>query len=866
MITAPIPRTETERLLTLLALDVLDTSPEAEFDALVRVASQVCDVPISLISLIDAERQWFKANIGLPGASETHRDVAFCSHAILNDTLLEVTDATKDIRFSDNPLVTGDPCIRFYAGAPVTMSNGHRVGTLCIIDRQPRHLDDMQRDILSSLARVAAATLEGRRAERQHKKNMLSLQASQNHLRCLYESTPAMMHSIDMQGRLQTVSDMWLSKLGYTREDMVGQFFYNFMTPASRDYCRNIVLPDFLRSGQCDNISYQIISKSGIIIDILLSGITQYDADRTACRGLIVAEDVTERLSIERQLAQQHELLKVTLNSIGDAVITTDTTGNVTWLNPVAEHMTGWDLNSAVGHPLTQIFHIVDEETRKPIENPVTTCLGRSTAICLSSHTILISREGEEFGIEDSAAPIRNPQGEMLGVVLVFHDVTEQRRLSGEMSYRATHDALTGLVNRTEFETRLRKILHNSHKSRSEHTLLYIDLDKFKLVNDSCGHAIGDQLLQQISKLLHTSVRDLDTLARLGGDEFGIILEQCTAEPAQRIAQQICDRMDDFRFVHDGRRFRIGASIGLVPVDSRWAATEAIMQAADTSCYAAKEAGRNRVHTWFDSDLAMRTRHNEMQWTDRIGQALDEDRFTLYAQHIVPLNDTADGIHAEVLLRMIDTDGSLIPPGAFLPAAERFHLASRIDRWVLRQSINWIQRAKAADAIENLSINLSGQSIGDRAFHRWAMAIFTEAGPHICRKLCIEITETAVVTNLADAALFIEQVRASGIRVALDDFGAGASSFGYLKSLPVDYIKVDGQFIRNITNDSLDEAAVRCFTDVAKVIGVKTVAEFVENDVILERLKLIGIDFVQGYLIHRPAPINELLLDLLIYA
>ncbi len=389
--------------------------------------------------------------------------------------------------------------------------------------------------------------------------------------------------------------------------------------------------------------------------------------------------------------------------------------------------------------------------------------------------------------------------------------------------------------------------------------MMYIDLDQFKLVNDACGHAVGDELLQQVSKLLTAAVRDRDTLARLGGDEFGVILEHCTAEQAQRVAQQICDRMDDFRFIHDARRFRIGTSIGLVPVDRRWASTEAILQAADTSCYAAKEAGRNRVHAWFDTDLAMRARHGEMQWTTRIEHALDEDRFVLHAQRIQPLVGESAGIHAEVLLRMLDADGSLIAPGAFLPAAERFHLASRIDRWVLRHCVAWLQSLAAPQQIASLSVNLSGQSVGDRSFHRGALELLAQAGAGICHRLCLEITETAAVTNLADAALFIEQVRAVGVRVALDDFGAGASSFGYLKTMPVDFLKIDGQFIRDLITDPLDEAAVRCFADVARVVGMQTVAECVDKPEVLARLRVIGIDFAQGFLIHRPEPIDRLL-------
>jgi diguanylate cyclase (GGDEF)-like protein/PAS domain S-box-containing protein len=523
--------------------------------------------------------------------------------------------------------------------------------------------------------------------------------------------------------------------------------------------------------------------------------------------------DITERrrqqVALEEardQLTQQHELLRVTLQSIGDAVITTDADGRVTWLNPVAERMTGWSSAEALGRPLSQVFHIVHEETRAPSENPVATCLRQGQVAGLAQRTVLISRTGPEYGVEDSASPIRSESGQLLGAVLVFHDVTEQRRLSGEMSYRATHDALTGLANRAEFEARLRRTLHKAHEDRSEHALMYIDLDQFKLVNDACGHSVGDQLLQQVARLFGEAVRARDTLARLGGDEFAVILEHCTAEQAQRVAQQVCDRMDDFRFIHDGRRFRIGASVGLVPLDSRWSTAAALMQAADTSCYAAKEAGRNRVHTWFDTDQAMRGRHGEMQWATRLEQSLDEDRFELHAQRIESLRGTAGGLHAEVLLRLRDADGIQVPPGAFLPAAERFNLCARIDHWVLRHTIDSLQRLPSLDGLELLTVNLSGQSIGDRAFHRHVIELLQTAGPGLCRRLGLEITETVAITNMADAAVFIDQVRVLGVRVALDDFGAGASSFGYLKTLGVDLIKIDGQFIRDLIDDPLDAA------------------------------------------------------------
>ena len=421
------------------------------------------------------------------------------------------------------------------------------------------------------------------------------------------------------------------------------------------------------------------------------------------------------------------------------------------------------------------------------------------------------------------------------------------------------HDALTGLTNRSEFELRLHASLERARLGDARHVLLLIDLDQFKLVNDACGHAVGDQLLRQVTELLSGCVRTRDTLARLGGDEFGVILEHCDVEQAERVAQKICDQMEEFRFVHDGRRFRIGTSIGLVPLDKRWSHGDAIMQAADTSCYAAKEAGRNRVHVWFDTDLTMHTRKGEMQWATRLEQALDEDRFLLYGQRIVPIRPTGEGLRCEVLIRLQDHDGSIIPPGAFLPAAERFQLASRIDRWVVRQVFALLASGDPAlDAVHTLAVNLSGQSISDPAFQRYLLELI-DSQPVDLGKLCFEITETAAITKLQDAAGFIAAVRQRGVRVALDDFGAGASSYGYLKALPVDYLKIDGQFIKNLVNDALDQAAVRSFCDVARVLGLRTIAEFVEDEPTLSALRSLGVDHAQGYLVHKPEPIEAVL-------
>jgi diguanylate cyclase (GGDEF)-like protein/PAS domain S-box-containing protein len=604
-----------------------------------------------------------------------------------------------------------------------------------------------------------------------------------------------------------------------------------------------------------DNV-FRIIWGDGSIHHIRAAGKVSRNEQGAPVRMTGTSIDITESERLKAEIAEQHELLTVTLASIGDGVITTDADGDVTWMNPVAEQMTGWSVSESVGQQIDQVFNIVDEETRTRAENPLHACMSGSRTVGLANNTVLTSRIGIEYGIADSAAPIHNSKNELLGMVLVFHDVTEQRRLTGEMSYRASHDALTGLINRIEFDSRLRRMLKKAQADGTSGALLYIDLDQFKIVNDTCGHAVGDQLLQQVAKLLCGVIRTTDTLARLGGDEFAVLLEDCTNVQAGRLAQRICESIGNFRFIHDGQRFRIGASIGLVHVDDRWSSVSAIQQAADSSCYAAKEAGRNRVHLWYDTDESILSRKTQMKWTTRLESALDENRFVLFFQRIEPLNGRPTGVHAEILLRMVDSDGSLVSPGAFMPAAERFHLASRIDRLVLRKAINWMTQTPALGAIDTLSINFSGQSVGDRSFHQWALNELETAGLDICRKLCIEITETAAVTNFADASTFIEQVHLRGVRVALDDFGAGAASFGYLKTLSVDIIKIDGQFIRNLATDPLDAAAVRCFVDVARVMGLKTVAEFVEDPTVRDLLRDMNVDFGQGFLLHRPESLD----------
>jgi diguanylate cyclase (GGDEF)-like protein/PAS domain S-box-containing protein len=576
-----------------------------------------------------------------------------------------------------------------------------------------------------------------------------------------------------------------------------------------------------------------------------------------------LADDIMERKQAEAALFREKERAQVTLESIGDAVITTDTAGHVEYLNPVAESLTGWTGSEAHGLPLQQVFHVLNELTRETVANPVESVIQEGKTINPSGHAMLVQKNGGEFSIEKSAAPIRDRDGAIVGVVLVFRDVSHSRKMAAQLQHQASHDALTGLINRREFERRLARTLASLEKLHTEHALLYLDLDQFKIVNDTCGHIAGDELLRQITNLLQIRLRERDTLARLGGDEFGVLLEHCPPEQAARIADELRQTVKDFYFVWQEKAFTMGVSIGLVSYYDATLSLAEILSAADTACYIAKDKGRNRVHAYHpeDSDLALR--HVEMEWVGRIHKAFEENRFQLYSQEIISLHSSngTPGAHAELLIRMLDEEENLVPPMAFIPAAERYNLMPAIDRWVVRTAFAHYSRLYTAHepGAEQMNtrwtINLSGTSLSDEHFLQFVQEQFLLFGvPY--QAICFEITETAAISNLGKAVHFIQELRKLGCSFSLDDFGIGLSSFAYLKHLPVDYLKIDGSFIKNMAHDPIDRAMVEAINNIGHVMGIQTIAEFVENKETLAMLKQIGVDHAQGYGIAKPQPFD----------
>ena len=563
--------------------------------------------------------------------------------------------------------------------------------------------------------------------------------------------------------------------------------------------------------------------------------------------------DITDRKQAEFELQQEKERAQITLQSIGDAVITTDVNGQVEFLNPVAEKLTGWEYAIARGLSLNRILGQFDAASRESIENPVAQSLQKGISIRSGLDCVLRRNDGRSVSIQYSVSPLLSRDGEALGVVLVLHDVTENRSMARQLSYQASHDALTGLINRREFEARLQSALESARSGNEHHVLCYLDMDQFKIVNDTCSHSAGDKLLKDVAAILHDGLRETDVLARAGGDEFGILLKNCLLEDAVGITENLLAMIRTINNDSWGLNFGVSASLGIAVLDPDAESITAVMRRADLACYAAKDHGRNRIHIYQDSDQELARRHGEMKWVSRLTEAIKEERLVLYCQDIVPVRpDSGKRQHFEVLVRMMDEAGELVMPDRFLPAAERYSLVLALDRWVIARSFAWYATSRQDQV---MSINLSGNSLTDESILGFIKEELSRyAIPP--NSVCFEITETAAIANLDHAIRFINELRQLGCLFALDDFGSGLSSFSYLRNLPVNYLKIDGSFVRGLDTDPVNAAMVNAIVQLGRVMSIETIAEFVENDATLQLLAEIGVDYAQGYGIARPGPLD----------
>ena len=574
---------------------------------------------------------------------------------------------------------------------------------------------------------------------------------------------------------------------------------------------------------------------------------------------LLALQDITKRKQTEQALYQEKEQALVTLQSIGEAVITMDKDGYIQYLNPIAESLTDWQQSLAKGQPIDMVLKLINEQSSEQILNPITLCLRRQETININDNLALISRNGHQYSIELTTAMIKDEADGVSGLILAFKDVSNQRQLAHELSYQATHDVLTGLVNRREFEARLTRAIKKSAETTNQHVLCYLDLDQFKVVNDTAGHRAGDELLKQISLLIKENIRSRDTLARIGGDEFGLILENCPINRANEIVETLIYELRSYRFVWQDDIFTVGLSVGIAPITKNITSSEHLLSRADLACYTAKEQGRNRSHIFDDSNSEPAQKYSEILRAAGLASALEKDQFRLFCQPIYSIKQGERRISSyEILVRLVDNNGDLIMPGSFIPAAERYGLMAEVDRWVIKNALQQFSQGHIEKTNTRIAINLSGNSLNDDALLEYVESQLNEYSVDP-GNICFEITETAAIHNINRAINFIKALKSKGCWFALDDFGSGLSSFSYLQKLPIDYLKIDGSFVRDIATNAVDRAMVVAIKEIGHTMGINIIAEYAESEAVIDELKAIGVDYAQGFALQKPVELGTVL-------
>ena len=682
-----------------------------------------------------------------------------------------------------------------------------------------------------------------------------SLQENAERFRALTEHAPVCVHEIDLQGRLLTMNAAGLRMMGIKKEEEItGSAYIDIVCPEDRE--RVAALLKRAYEGCASEFEYTAICNGQQRV-FASSFVPLRNADESVVRLMGHTQDISERRQADKALQSSEQSLVEAQRIARMGSWEWDLVNDKMHWSDELYRVFGVTRDQFVPsfESFLELVHLDDRESIK--EHVEATCsqgspFGVDYRITLPDGAIRFMHAEAELECDGDGQPLR-----LMGTA---QDISEAHDLSEQLSFQASHDVLTGLINRREFEHRLARALETARSDNIEHALCYFDLDQFKVVNDSCGHVAGDELLRQLAALLTQRIRKRDTLARLGGDEFAVLMERCSLTQAKRVANGLRKAIEGFQFLWKDKSFSIGVSIGLVLINKDSQSAINALKDADSACYAAKDAGRNRIHVYHEADAQLAKRHGEMQLATRIEQNLEHDRFHLDIQPIVPVTSTGveTGFY-ELLLRMEDKEGDIVPPDVFFSAAERYNLSTKLDRWVIGTAFSWL--ASHPENLERLllfSLNLSGHSLGDEEFLQFVMRQFKEKEIPP-QKICFEVTETAAIANLAMATRFINVLKRRGCMFALDDFGSGLSSFAYLKNLDVDFLKIDGVFVKHILDDPIDLAMVKSINDIGHVMGKKTIAEFAENEAVLKKLREIGVDYAQGYAVGRPQPLTQML-------
>jgi diguanylate cyclase (GGDEF)-like protein/PAS domain S-box-containing protein len=653
--------------------------------------------------------------------------------------------------------------------------------------------------------------------------------------------------------RILLANDSAASLVGLESAQLVGREIADLVKPAYRALFRKTVTKRLAGENVPHRIEMQLINGNQTGLWVEAQSSTIEFRGRSAI--LTVARDVSHRKSLEVSLSRSKRQAQYTLESISEGVITTDNDGRVDYMNQAAESLIGTNRDEASGHRIGELFTLVDDADRRPLGDPVERCLAMRRRVNMGRRAVLVSSDGEhEHSVEITASPVRGPSNSISGTVVVFHDVSELRGLTRKMSYQATHDPLTGLINRREFERRLDEAMDTAHADEAVHIVFYMDLDRFKAVNDTCGHLAGDNMLREVATLIKEQVRDSDFVGRLGGDEFGALLIGCPLEKARQIATDICNAVADYRFVWKDKIFNIGISVGLIEVSHASGTLQDVMSAADSACYMAKQQGRGQVHIYSARDEAVARERGDIQWLRQLQTALHEDSFELAIQPIISMSGRAEsGPSVEVLIRLDDGQSRATNSAEFLRPAERYQMMPQIDRWVINATLAAISSGEIKlTTNRSCAINLSSQTLGDEAFLGFVVDSLDRSGVSPSA-ICFEVTEAAILSNVQHAQRFIEVLHGIGCEFSLDDFGSGLGSFSSLKHLPIDYLKIDGTYTRNLRSDLVNQEMVVAMIKLARTMQFRIVAEQVENQEDFDWLRDAGVDFVQGYFIEAPA-------------
>jgi diguanylate cyclase (GGDEF)-like protein/PAS domain S-box-containing protein len=640
--------------------------------------------------------------------------------------------------------------------------------------------------------------------------------------------------------------------VGLAPEQLVGRPVTDLMRPAFRTMMRNAITARVAGETTDDSFEFQLINggERGIWVEAH-SALIDYRGQQAI---LTVAQDITYRKSVEATLVRSKQQAQITLESIGEGVITSGTQGSIDYLNSAAEKLIGADRQALLGKRLGDVVNLVDEGDRRDLGDPIMRCLTDRRRISMGSRALMVSHDGDtELSIELTASPIKSPDGSIAGVVVIMHDVSEMRGLAQQMSYQAAHDPLTGLINRREFERRLEQSRHAVRDEDASHVLCYLDLDRFKVVNDTCGHMAGDNLLRELSAIIRDQCRDSDFVARLGGDEFGILLMGCPLRKARQIADDVIRSVRDYRFVWQDKIFTVGVSVGLVEIGRESGTIKEMLSAADSACYVAKQRGRGQAHVYSVKDEASARQRGEIHWLGLLQNALKEDKFEIYSQPIISLSGTGQGGPAvEVLLRLRDDENNIVLPKQFIQAAERYQLMASVDRWMVQATLAAIgQGALRLPEGRSCSINISGQTLGEGSFLEFVVDCLdhSQVDPG---QVCFEISEGAVMADFEHARRFVGVLHGMGCQFGLDDFGRGIGSFASLQDLSIDFLKIDGVYTHDLEDESLNHQVVTAITRLSKTVGFKVVAEQVESQEDFDALRKVGVDYVQGYYVQHP--------------